>query len=606
MQPADRGLVAARAALSRLEGRQQALARQEADLVAQVGEAKARLLLKDEVTELLDLLQRKAHERDVGVYQRLLTAILRDVFPGNSSEVKLQLRTERGVPALDIELERDGNREDVLDGNGGALTNVISTGLRYIVLNQLRSHRKFVLLDEPDCWISPDNVPQFVGVMANLAQETGTQTLLITHHDVSQFPADASVVRLSLNGDIPVATPDTQMPAWRPDQKGIRYIRLINARRHHDTLIPLAPGVTVLAGPNNAGKSVVGAALTALAVGESSDTLIRHHTPKCQVIVGLEGDRRLEFTRARKGVPKTLYALFEGSEPTPVHEEPGGRGAVPSWATESLGVQRANDLEVQLGNQKAPIFLLDEKSPSARASLLSVGKEASHLHGIMDDYQGMVRQDRETTARGEKEVAAVRKSLAALLSLPELGARLIALEQAQDRLREEAQALQALGQAAAAVEGARAFLARKQQVATILGKLPALPPLADVGQLGSLLGRLSAAKTLAAQKGRFHVPVLPVLQDVEALASLLRNLETQQNRAQGAAALSQLKLPDVPQAQDTRSLAAWLAAHGQAKAKANASQFELGMLKEELADVESSWGVCPTCNSLVQGAQHAH
>jgi energy-coupling factor transporter ATP-binding protein EcfA2 len=598
-------LLSASQALARLEGEYATLQRQDADLVTKVGQAKGRLLLRDEVTEVLDLLQRRSHERGVGVYQRLLTAIMHDVFPDNTAQVKLALGTERGSPALDIELEADGEREDVLEGNGGALTNVISTGLRYVALAQLRGHRKFVLLDEPDCWIAPANIPQFVGVLTNLTQTASVQTLLITHHDTTHVPPEVGVVRLMLHDGVPEAVLEGAPPVWDKTQPGIRYIRMVNTRRHRDTLIPLYPGVTVLAGPNNAGKSVVAAAMTAISAGESKDSLIRHKADKCVVTVGLENDLRLVYTRVRQGSPKVVCALYQGEDPTPLHEEALSRGGVPDWVTKYLGVQRVNELDIQLSSQKSPIFLLDERSPSTRASILAIGKEASHLHALMAAYQRMVKNDRDTALRGEREIAALRLRIAALATLPDVRARYSAVSALQEELTQASSALDKLTELVRALSTAQELAAGHEARRKLMASLPSPPQIEDVRPLSALVDALAGAKRLAATRLPAK-PDLPELQDTDALARMVAGLELANLRIRHKHALASVIVPESPALEDLTQLTAMIARLDAQVAHAQVCRFEQGLLRDELAELEVSWPTCPTCHSLIQSPVHHH
>ncbi len=46
-------------------------------------------------------------------------------------------------------------------------------------------HRRFLLLDEPDCWLRPDLVPLLVKIVHDAGRALGFQVLLISHHDIA-------------------------------------------------------------------------------------------------------------------------------------------------------------------------------------------------------------------------------------------------------------------------------------------------------------------------------------------------------------------------------------------------------------------------------------
>ena len=48
-------------------------------------------------------------------------------------------------------------------------------------------HRRFLVLDEQDCWLRPDLVPKLVKIVHDAGQALGFQVLMISHHDIATF-----------------------------------------------------------------------------------------------------------------------------------------------------------------------------------------------------------------------------------------------------------------------------------------------------------------------------------------------------------------------------------------------------------------------------------
>lgn len=523
---ARRRVEQASVAHARLCGVREAAQSREAELVVKVAHAKGRLALDEDVTATLEGLQNRAHQRAVGAFERLLSAIVQDVLPGKG-EVKLDLGTERGAPALDVQIDNAGSREDALEGSGGAVTNVLSAGLRFAALTRT-GNRKLMVLDEPDCWLKPDRVPAFIRVLAEVAEKARTQTILISHHEPTFFEGSVNIVRLSRGADSNVCT-ELMEPhdtvTWLGDEEpGIRSIRLINFRAHADTTLPLFPGVTALIGDNDLGKSTLAvAALRAVAYGESDDTVIRHGATEARVHIELEKGRRIEWVRKAKGSPRVMYSLYEGGEL--VHEgRPSGRGQVPEWITDVLGIIPVDTLDIQLGSQKAPVFLLNER-PSTRARLLSVGRESGRLHALIDAYADLKRKDRETVREGEAEVAKLRARITASEALPAM--------------------VETLGQLAVQAEEVESFTARQAQLAKLLERmtvmvqrkagleakaealraLPEVPKLSDTRRLTQLVRTLDRTGRKAALRRSFPESTVPVLAEQSRLVKLISTLE---------------------------------------------------------------------------------
>src|SRR5207249_4930964 len=86
-------------------------------------------------------------------------------------------------------IERNGQPEDIMKGQGGSVANILSVGLRMFGLTTLdpADHRRFLVLDEQDCWLRPDLVPRLVKIVYDASKALGFQVLMISHHDFSAF-----------------------------------------------------------------------------------------------------------------------------------------------------------------------------------------------------------------------------------------------------------------------------------------------------------------------------------------------------------------------------------------------------------------------------------
>jgi hypothetical protein len=600
-------LLAVRCATAK--GRLDAHAAEYSALLTEVGEAKGRIELAPEVEAFVSGWQSRLHARNVGVMEQLLTALLRDVIPGDK-QATFTLSTERGAPALDIELTTDGEREDILDGHGGAVTNVVSAGLRFIALSRSGA-RKFIALDEADCWLPEGRIGLFSNVLARVSETLEVQTLLISHHDLSHFEDVAYPVKLNLDPAYGVsATPARELPAWTPGQAGLRWIRLINFRKHTDTTLPLAPGITALVGDTDVGKSTVISALRAIAYGESSDTVIQHKMPYAEVQVRLEDDLTLAWRRVRKGSPKTRYTLFDATGAV-VREENMARGA-PGWVSELLGIVKSDELDIQVGSQKKPIFLLDETA-SRRAALLSVGRESGYLSAMLEAHRDEVKLDRERVRRGEERLGSLGAELkgsAGLGELIEVAGRtvetlksLLGRETARNTLMglmAQVTALQVKldlmaktlsglvvpdvpaslnpsGELAAAIEKLRLLSAKSacSPEAICIPVLPELHPLGALLEKGKVLARLERAVSLASTL----VPAcpLPALRDTAALQDRLARAEVlEQHKAKLALQIEAEKLA------------------------LNAAHADLDLALQAMGDV------CPVCNHAISSKDLLH
>lgn len=514
--------------------------------------AKGRLGLADEVSRIFDALQQRAHERSVGAFERLLTAILQDVLPEEGA-VRLLTEYKNNTTWLDVALEKEGSLEDVFAGNGGAVTNVVCAGLRFAALSRTQN-RRLMVLDEPDCWLKPDRVPAFVRVIAQVAKQTNTQTFFITHHDPAFFEDQVNVVRFSANDDnvVQARAEAPRVWDWEDDEApGVRGIELINFRRHSHTVIPCFPGATAFIGDNNLGKSTaIVSSFTAVAYGESDDSMLRHGCNEARIIFHLEGGRRLEWSRSTKRSPSVLYQLFERGEAMPSQEgRPKTRNQAPEWVQDVLGIARVDDLDIQIGNQKKPVFLLNDPAPR-RAQILSIGRESSHLKSLMKCYEEMRGTDRDTVKQGELQLARLKFRLDRLIKLTPTNETLAELAIESEDILVALELREKLSAHLGLLEKRLVALQYAEREAAVLRDLPVQPELLDTVVLARLCEMMPAAAARSGLSGP-ALPGLPELSDTAMLANLCAVID----RAAPRALLGIPSLPAIPELTDVATVA---------------------------------------------------
>lgn len=405
----DSRLKAVKSGFDKALARRDVLDNRLSGLEKEVGEAKFRLSLKDEVEDVMLDLQERNHKRTVGMYEGLLTQILREVMNNHDKSISMELGTRAGKPTLDIMVKKGDDLEDVMTGSGGSVANVISAGLRFIALSRVDC-RKFIVLDEADCWLSPDRVGQFSNVVAKMGEEMGVQSIMISHHDASTF-YDAATTVAYLSHD--PGTGDVRVEHHKQSQthvgpKDIALIELRDFMSHSHTKIKVGPGMTVIHGANDIGKSAVVTALHAIAEASFKKDYVRHGVESGFIRLTLGDGHVVELQRNVKGSPAMIYRLYEPGG-TLAHESPV-KNEVPGWAEAIIGIRLEQDLDIQLGNQKRPVFLLDE-ADSKKTAILSVGGELSHLVTMQEKYKTWVSTDKAKVKDGEIEVARLRDAI---------------------------------------------------------------------------------------------------------------------------------------------------------------------------------------------------
>ena len=175
---------------------------QRDDLTLKAKRVAARLKVLDshleiaaEVSEALEHLGQELFEEVLGLMEEKLSRAIEEVLD-QPIRFKSEATFKGGTAHVNFSVERDGNKEDVQRGQGGSVQNILSVGLRMFALANLEEseHRRFLVLDEQDCWLRPELVPRLVNIVHQAARELEFQVIMISHHDIGLFEKYADKV----------------------------------------------------------------------------------------------------------------------------------------------------------------------------------------------------------------------------------------------------------------------------------------------------------------------------------------------------------------------------------------------------------------------------
>lgn len=169
----------------------------------EIAEQRRFLEIADQVTDALETLSEKLFQNLLKIIESKLTIAIQEVLE-QAIELKSVVDWKRNSIAVDFFVERNGNSEDILKGQGGSVANILSIGLRMFALTTLseKTHRRVLILDEQDCWLRPELVSRLVRIIKSAGSELGFQVIMISHHDISAFEGAADkIYKLIRNGD---------------------------------------------------------------------------------------------------------------------------------------------------------------------------------------------------------------------------------------------------------------------------------------------------------------------------------------------------------------------------------------------------------------------
>jgi DNA repair exonuclease SbcCD ATPase subunit len=175
------------------------------------------LAISKNVSDALETLNQQLFKELLAVVEEKLTIALQEVLDQPIS-LHAEVEFKRGSSAVEFWVERNGNKEDVYRGQGGSVANVLSVGLRMFALTTLdeSEHRRFLVLDEQDCWLRPDLVPKLVKIIRDAGRALGFQVLMVSHHDLMIFERYADrIYQFQPTGDGSV---EVQLVGSTPDE----------------------------------------------------------------------------------------------------------------------------------------------------------------------------------------------------------------------------------------------------------------------------------------------------------------------------------------------------------------------------------------------------
>lgn len=315
----------------------------------------------------------------------------------------------------------------------------------------------------------------------------------------------------------------------------IRRITLDNFMSHSHSVIEPAEGLTVLVGPNNCGKSAVITALQTLCYNERGGFMVRHGESECRVTVETSEGHTLEWIRQKNRV----RYIINGREVDRL------KGSIPADLHQSLRlplVESADghdDFNIHFGEQKRPIFLLDQNGRQAAAFFAS-SSDAALLMEMQAAHKKRVTERRQDERTLSAEVDRFRRLLGTLQPVSDLSSRAEVLQDTHAELTASAQTLERLGEVAAQLLEDSTKVLHWQRSHDELQKLKSPPELQDTEDLAEQIKELDrATQSLHGQLARhgalIGLPEAPEMQPEAELDSLLQRIQASQAAAEFAA-----------------------------------------------------------------------
>ncbi|MGM0402654.1 MAG: AAA family ATPase [Thermodesulfobacteriota bacterium] len=303
----------------------------------------------------------------------------------------------------------------------------------------------------------------------------------------------------------------------------ITKIELINFMSHRHTVIEPAKGLTVIVGENNTGKSALVSALQVLCRNAPGDYMVRHGCRECVIrVVTDEGDD-IQWRRKNRIVSYVINGVdihrLGGSVPEELHE----RLRLGLVETDS------DPFEIHFGEQKKPIFLLNE-SASRRATFFASSSDTIKLIEMQNLHRHNVQEAKTLESELARQEALLTARLEKLAPIDDLGCRIDALEAEHRDLSGAMDAAARLYETAGHLEESQQNVFMALSVAEAMAALSSPPLFFPVDPLQRIIARMVQEEDAMGMESRRkevlrHAESPPSFLDTEAIAALIGQIE---------------------------------------------------------------------------------
>jgi len=434
----------------------------------------------------------------------------------------------------------------------------------------------------------------------------------------------------------------------------ITKIVLENFMAHEHTELELGPGVNALTGPNNTGKSAIVEALRCVSTNPVPKHYIRHGAKEARVGLEFTDGTRVVWVRKKRSSGYELW--HPGAEEPEEYWKFGRRPPEDILAALKLDLvelETGGEIDVHVGNQREPVFLLNQPGSNA-AAFFAASTESAHLLAMQNVLkrrtQDAKRQERELKGR----LTDIEGKMENFSPLPDIGVELEAareLESAAKRLQSEMPVLEnvltdrknlsdtlairkvsatvlnlitpapklidtnELSQMITQISGVEGMQDRAEQSASKLASLQSVPQTHDTTQLATVYGQLQGlgAALDKGQKSQAVAGVLsgpPELENTSHLSNMMDEIIALTFRGRRGfrwqeVLQSIVEPPDMVPSNHLESLLGEIHGLAEQKRRVEVSQNELesrlDRLKMDIKQRVEAIGCCPTCGADISG-----
>lgn len=435
----------------------------------------------------------------------------------------------------------------------------------------------------------------------------------------------------------------------------ITRIILENFMAHELTELELGPGINALTGPNNTGKSAIVEGLRCVATNPVPRHYIRHGAKEARVTVEIEDGTRVVWIRKKRSSGYELWA--PGAEEPEEYWRFGRKppeDVLAALRLDLVELETGAEVDVHVGNQRDPVFLLNQPGSNA-AAFFAASTESAHLLAMQNLLKRRTLDAKRTEKDLEERLGRIAGELDLFSPLPGIELRVETVRELEATAKELQKTIPELEQTLEASKNVSELLVAADQTTNVLKPLSSPPDLNDTKHLDATIGQLkyledALSTTREHSQKLAELRSMPTTHDTGSLARLTdlmdQNEQALKKAVEKSSVFSELSEPPQPESTQplsvlldqivevshrTRRLAGWgdvlqhvaeppvvepllplenLLAElrqleqeqGTAAGRKDALENELETLKSAIRERVEAIGSCPTCGSDLNSA----
>lgn len=265
---------------------------------------------------------------------------------------------------------------------------------------------------------------------------------------------------------------------------------------HERTELELGPGINALTGPNNTGKSAIVEALRCVTSNPVPKHYIRHGAKEARVTVEVEDGTRVIWIRKKRSSGYEIWA--PGAEEAQEYWKFGRKppeDVLNALRMDLVDLEGDKDpIDVHIGNQRDPVFLLNQPKSDA-AAFFAASTESAHLLGMQNLLKRKTQEAKRSEKRLLERMKVVEEELDLFSSLPAIDLELEKAQELEATAKKCQASIPALENMLETRKIIDAALRDQTTISAVLSKVESIPTICNTDELNGLCHQITIITT---------------------------------------------------------------------------------------------------------------